>query len=489
MIKHVKYKKNNKMELKIFISYSWTTPEHEKWVINLAERLMSDGIDVVLDKWDLKEGNDLYSFMEAMVNSDEIHKVLVILDKRYTENANERKGGVGTETQIISPEIYKKVKQEKFIPIVTEKDYDGNAYIPTFLKGKVYIDFSEEERYEESYEVLLRNLYDRPIYSKPKKGKAPNYLFEEKKSTFKTSHILKSFDNIVSKNPKRINFIISEFFESFFEIIKDFKIDYSTNNRIEEGKLIYENINNYTQLRDDYINFTKSILFSGIEFDIEKLINFFENLTSLKSPIEDVGSWYPHHYDNFKFFIHELFIYTIVVGLKYENYKFVEEIFYSSYFTKDRDNYKNEPKTFDTFYGNIESINTYYRQTFSNKTSPMADLIINRIPEPYNKHDIVQADLLCYYISNLNNWRWFPITYIYDTRNNFELFSKLVSNRHFEKIKLLFGVSTLSEFKQKLAKLKELNKGNEYNVRFSNAFEAVKPLYSIIEIEKIGTVR
>lgn len=36
----------------IFISYSWTTPEHELWVYNLAERLMSsDGIDVKLDKW------------------------------------------------------------------------------------------------------------------------------------------------------------------------------------------------------------------------------------------------------------------------------------------------------------------------------------------------------------------------------------------------------------------------------------------------------
>ncbi len=46
---------------KIFISYSWTTPIHEQWVINLAERLMADGVDVVIDKWYLKEGNDKYS--------------------------------------------------------------------------------------------------------------------------------------------------------------------------------------------------------------------------------------------------------------------------------------------------------------------------------------------------------------------------------------------------------------------------------------------
>lgn len=39
---------------KVFISYSWTNVTHEKWVLELAERLVSDGVDVVLDKWDLK---------------------------------------------------------------------------------------------------------------------------------------------------------------------------------------------------------------------------------------------------------------------------------------------------------------------------------------------------------------------------------------------------------------------------------------------------
>jgi len=63
---------------KIFISYSWTTPTHEDWVINLAERLVSDGIDVVIDKWDLKEGHDKYTFMESMVLSTDIVKVLII---------------------------------------------------------------------------------------------------------------------------------------------------------------------------------------------------------------------------------------------------------------------------------------------------------------------------------------------------------------------------------------------------------------------------
>jgi hypothetical protein len=141
---------------KIFISYCWSSPSHEDWVIALAERLVSDGVEVVLDKWDLKEGQDKFNFMETMVKSTDIHKVLIILDEKYSEKAEQRTGGVGTETQIISPKIYENVSQEKFIPIVKEKDENGKAYVPTYLEGRIYIDLSEQNNFEETYEKLLK---------------------------------------------------------------------------------------------------------------------------------------------------------------------------------------------------------------------------------------------------------------------------------------------------------------------------------------------
>jgi hypothetical protein len=98
---------------KIFISYSWGTKEHQDWVLNLGKRLMADSVDVELDKWSLKDGHDVYSFMESMVKSKEIFRVLIICDKMYTEKANDRQGGVGTETQIITPKIYSDEKNKK----------------------------------------------------------------------------------------------------------------------------------------------------------------------------------------------------------------------------------------------------------------------------------------------------------------------------------------------------------------------------------------
>jgi hypothetical protein len=474
---------------KVFISYSWTTPSHEDWVINLAERLMSDGVEVIIDKWNLKEGHDKYTFMESMVTSNDVDKVLIILDKKYSEKADERSGGVGTETQIISPQIYSNVSQEKFIPIVTERDANGKEYVPAYLESRIYIDLSSSEHFESNYEKLLRNIFRRPAYSKPKIGKAPSYLFEEAPSLFKTNSIVRSFDNQIDKYPNRINSITREFLEEYFNSLKDFTITFTSRNDIEAGKQVIDNLNQYSQLRNDYISFLEKITRTELQFDIEILIKFFEKLPLYKRPLDDRGSWSNYEFDNFRFIIHELFLYTIAIPLKNENYKIVEELLYSGYIIKDKYETKKELSRFDVFYNYVDIFDTYYKQTYSkNFFSPMADFLIKRIPQDFNQDQLIEADLLCHYIARLNNLSWFPVTYNYNTRGNFELFDRLVSLRHFEKIKVLFNVQTVEELKEVLSKYKENDK-DPYGWRYSNAFDSVRPIYSLIEVEKIATTR
>ena len=107
-----------KIHPKVFISYSWTVQEK---VIQLAQRLVNDGIDTIVDFWHLKPGNDKYKFMESMVTDNTIDFVLIVCDKTYAEKANDRTGGVGDETVILSSELYGKFKQEKFLSLILEK--------------------------------------------------------------------------------------------------------------------------------------------------------------------------------------------------------------------------------------------------------------------------------------------------------------------------------------------------------------------------------
>lgn len=73
---------------KVFISYSWHPEENKIRVEQLARRLMSDGVDVTIDVWSLKDGQDKYVFMEKMVTDTEINKVLIICNQDYAEKAD-----------------------------------------------------------------------------------------------------------------------------------------------------------------------------------------------------------------------------------------------------------------------------------------------------------------------------------------------------------------------------------------------------------------
>ena len=161
---------------KVFISYAWGDEAYQKLVLSFAKMLVTDGIDVILDKWNLKEGNDTYAFMEKCVTDPSITNVLILLDPIYARKANEHSGGVGTETQIISPKIYKEVMQEKFIPVVMKRGENGEVCKPAYLEGRLYFDLSQPTSCNINYRKLVKTLFGEEIYHKPALGKKPNWV-------------------------------------------------------------------------------------------------------------------------------------------------------------------------------------------------------------------------------------------------------------------------------------------------------------------------
>ena len=72
---------------KVFISYAWGSDEYQTKVLSFATSLVEDGIDVVLDKWNLSEGNDTNAFMEKCATDQSITNVLMLLDPIYAEKS------------------------------------------------------------------------------------------------------------------------------------------------------------------------------------------------------------------------------------------------------------------------------------------------------------------------------------------------------------------------------------------------------------------
>jgi hypothetical protein len=151
-------------EPKVFISYSHDDESHKNWVLQLATRLRSNGVDAVLDKW-LKLGNDIASFMERGL--EEADKVICVCTETYIKKAEGGRGGAAYEKRIISADLVNDQNEVSIIPLIR----NGAKQVPTFLKGSKYIDFSDDRFYEKSYKELLRDLLDElPI---PPIGKNP----------------------------------------------------------------------------------------------------------------------------------------------------------------------------------------------------------------------------------------------------------------------------------------------------------------------------
>jgi hypothetical protein len=153
---------------KAFISYSHDTLEHKKWVLELATRLRNNGIDAILDQFELQPGDDVPHFMEKHLAS--ANKILMICTEKYVEKANQGQGGVGYEKMIITSNLMKSIDENKIIPIIKQI---GTTIVPTFLKSKLYINFSKNDDYEFSYDDLVRTIHNAPLFEKPAVGNNP----------------------------------------------------------------------------------------------------------------------------------------------------------------------------------------------------------------------------------------------------------------------------------------------------------------------------
>lgn len=478
------------MNKKVFISYSWGNKKHQDWIVNLGTRLMVDTVEVILDKWSLKDGHDIHSFMEEMVKSDDVFRVLIICDSKYKARADEREGGVGTETQIITPNLYSNEKQEKFIPIVLERDDEGNSYLPVYLSSRKYIDFSQEENFEDSYEDLLRNILEVPAIPKPKVGtKPPAYITENKIDFSETNSKIRAIENQLKKNQNLNLKYGADFIDVFLEKLWDFNLEKLPNDIDGFGIKLTETLKSFKPLREDFLKFIDLLSSNEIDFSSELIIEFFENAPLYLKPKDERNSWSGSEFDTFKILFHELFIYVIAISLKNKNHHLISELLNSKYFIKDRYSQKQEPSNFTFLYKYHENLENYIHKTY-NKITGFGHYLITNLSDQVTKEKLILADTLCYAVSYLNSTdydRWFPNTYLYGERTSFSFFDRISSKKHFEKIKSIFDIENEEDLKKKLIKNKENSKDI---IRYRRgAFDHVPFVYELIDTEKISIHR
>lgn len=156
--------------MKIFLHYSWDSETHKNWVLKLAERLISDGVNLFFDRYDLKPGSNNLHFMEQIEHAD---KIVIIMSEGYKPKVENRGGGVGYEYQILASVLSNSLLNHKIIPIL--RGSDRLVCIPTLLISYLYIDMDNDSLFEDRYIELLRAIFDEPEIAKPALGKKPDF--------------------------------------------------------------------------------------------------------------------------------------------------------------------------------------------------------------------------------------------------------------------------------------------------------------------------
>lgn len=152
----------------VFISYSWDSEEHVRAVLDLSNRLRSEGVDCVLDQYEESPPEGWPRWMDRKIRDAKF--VLMICTETYYrrvmgDTAAEEGHGVKWEGGLIYQYIYNAgATNTKSIPVLLREQ--DKAFIPTPLQGATYYVTGTEDGYDKLYARLV----NRPRTDKPKLG-------------------------------------------------------------------------------------------------------------------------------------------------------------------------------------------------------------------------------------------------------------------------------------------------------------------------------
>ncbi len=429
---------------RLFLSYSWTTPEYESHVVQLATELRSAGVDVVLDKWDLREGHDAIAFMEQMVTAPDVKKVALLCDRRYVDRANSREGGVGAEAQILTPELYARTSQDKFVAVVMERDGDGKALLPAYYKGRIYIDLSDASTYSTEYDRLLRWVYDKPLYVRPQLGTPPTFVSAHGIPSPLSPVTFQRALDCVRNQRTTMEGAVAECFAGFARQLETLRIPRSAE---PFDDFVVASIEAFLPTRNQLLE----IVTAGAQFPESPILSrclhkLFEELLSYLDPPAGTAAWRDSDFDNFRFIILELWLLVVAVLIKYERFGTVAEMLDQPFYAPERPGRSAELVFFPALRRSFPALVQRVKRLDLRRSSLAADLIKERcVGLAVEFRHVLQADFLLFLNADLRGellkQRWWPETLVFASHQltAFEVFARARSRKFLARLSPVLG--------------------------------------------------
>ena len=137
----------------VFLSYRHESEEHRRWVKRMAEGLRRDGVNALLDEWEINLGDSIADFAASAIFR--VQAMLFLITEASVaavESDEKSRSVVKFEFQIANARRYK----------------DGNFRIigilrsgerpPNHLADTLYLDFRHDQDYDRQFKRLVNNL-------------------------------------------------------------------------------------------------------------------------------------------------------------------------------------------------------------------------------------------------------------------------------------------------------------------------------------------
>lgn len=473
---------------RVFISYCWSNQKYIDRVVEFAMRLRGDGVDVVLDQFHMKLGNDMNNFMEKCVNDSTITNVLILLSPDYKKKADSRTGGAGKETQIISGEVYSNVENTKFIPVLFEKrGEEVDSCIPTYLKQRRWIDLSEDSNYEEGYFELVKALYGNEKYIENPLGTKPEWVDESKPMNTESQIIVNTFKankkEIGGKRALTISF--NQLLDSFTKISENIEyFDFYNASEFEKNYSLFDSF------KIPYLAFLSEIKYND---DVENALHgFFVDVLKVTN---DMKTSKQSFFSLAKIVLHELFIETIALLLASKNYQSIFYLTNTPYISVGNYSASTELMYFkDAFYcltyNNLYNVSENLgRELHQDKAkgayyySGFSEYWRRHIQAKYlSFNEFIDADCLLTNISiSLTGDYWFALSHCYLNDNNMSFIKRIALSLKSKSLSkdfyTLFGWENEEDIKKSIEALNKYSTNNELRLTYSGRFYGI-PLIS-----------
>jgi hypothetical protein len=435
---------------KVFVSYSWTSEVFKEQVLQWASDLKSAGIQVILDRWHLRPGHDANSFMEQMVAEPTVSRVLCFCDAIYSEKADGRKGGVGTESQIISPLIYANTAQTKFIPIVCEFR-EGAPCLPIFLKSRIFIDFSTPEKVNANWQRLVRLIYGLDENVEPSLGPVPSFILDPTRPGNTSARKLENYVQSVRQGLQTTSIDREDYLEAVTSDLLKFQVPSTPENPGggPENYVRLESIlDQMLPYRDELLRFFRLHSDPATNGGFEIIAKTLEELLTLKFPEGWAGSNGSSD-EQYALFLHELFVYTVAQLLRLENFDACSGLLERKYWRAAGSGGNAGHESFRLFFSGSDILARKNRELQLNRLSSVGDLFkshatITRLPF----ETFIEAEVLLFLRSLLHlPFIWFPHTIFYiGWSETLPIFLRSRQRRVFAELCKVLGVRSKDEF-------------------------------------------